>query len=252
MLSSLESLSLAKHYRDDALFSWRIHRTRTRSLMRSRLLPVWDSLFFYPNILLLHVARIVSAILVVPCLHNRLQLAILCVVIALTSILFTLRGPDGKNGADQMVKVIFTSIGLCLLSPRPSVWHACIYFLCGQLLIAYLTSGVVRIRQAGWRDGSFLLLVLRQETYSHRWVWELSSKYPLLVVSASLLTLMFECSFPLSLILPLPAFLIFLSFGVLFHVFNGFILGLNTFFWIFVGLYPAVWRLWLDLHTFHR
>jgi hypothetical protein len=248
IVSSLESLSLSRHYTDHSIFSWKIHRTRTKALLNSRLLVAFDRVFCYPAILVLHGIRVVAAALLIACIDHRLLFATFCLVIALLSILFTVRGPDGKNGADQMIKVIFTATGLCLLSPNAWVWWCCICFLSGQLVLSYTTSGLVRFRQRGWRDGTFLLLVLRQETYSHRWVWISATKYPLLVRAASLAILGFECLFPVSLILGQTGFMVVLAIGLLFHGVNAVVLGLNTFVWTFVGLYPAIWCLWWGLH----
>ena len=63
--------------------------------------------------------------------------------------------------------------------------------------------------------------------------------------------LLFECFFPLTLLLPPSLRAGVLVFGGVFHLSNAAILGLSTFTWTFVGLYPALWwsaeqtRAWL-------
>lgn len=168
-----------------------------------------------------------------------------CAGIALTSVLLTLRGPDGKNGADQMTKIIFTSLALALFSPDVRLWRCEIVFLSAQLCLAYFTSGFLRIQEQGWRSGSALLTVLRQHTYGNYFCWTVARSHPVLTRIASCSVLIFECIFPLALLLPTKALVIFLGFGILFHLMNAVIIGLNTFVWAFVAVYPAF--LWTSL-----
>jgi hypothetical protein len=49
-----------------------------------------------------------------------------------------------------------------------------------------------------------------------------------------------ESTFPLVLIVPRPVAYAMVASGVLFHLSNGFLMGLNDFFWLFVAAYPAL------------
>ena len=42
--------------------------------------------------------------------------------------------------------------------------------------------------------------------------------------------------------------ILFLAWGVVFHIANAFTMGLNTFFWSFLATYPALLYLWHVLH----
>src|SRR5438046_1793089 len=117
-LSSLESLSLWRQYRDDGLFSWSIHKARSPQLLTSLLIQLYDLAFGYPNVLGLHFCRIGLCAAVLLAHDHRVALALVCAGIGLISILLTIRGPDGKNGADQMAKIIFTSLAVALFSPH--------------------------------------------------------------------------------------------------------------------------------------
>jgi hypothetical protein len=242
LISSLQSLSLFSEYADSGLFSWHIHRTRNAGLMASPFLDLYDCLFQYPSVLGLFVFRVVCAAAVLFTLGHPRTLAIVCGLISLTAILLSVRGPDGENGADEMMLITFVALTIVLVSPHPWVWRCGLLFLAGQLLLAYCTSGYIRIREKTWRDGSALLVVLRQHTYGNRWCWSVARRYPIVARVASMSVLIFECSTPLALLLPMKLLLVFLAFGVAFHLLNAIIIGLNTFFWAFLAAYPAfIW-----------
>lgn len=56
----------------------------------------------------------------------------------------------------------------------------------------------------------------------------------------SLTVILFECLFPLVLILPKEFVLAFITMGFLFHLGTAIIMGLNSFWFSFVCFYPAV------------
>jgi hypothetical protein len=238
-VSSLECLSLAKHYRESGLFSWRVHRLREPSLYRPRMIHFLDRCFAYPSILVLFAIRCVAAILIFILHEQRFAICALTAIVGIISVGLALRGPDGKNGSDQMSKMTFVSLALAFSSPSPIMWQCELFFLCGQLCLAYVTSGAIRIQQEQWRDGSYLLLIFRQRSYGNRWCWKFGSQHPTALRFASLATLIFECCFPVGLLLPRKICWALVAIGVFFHLSNAIILGLNTFFWAYVALFPA-------------
>jgi uncharacterized membrane protein (DUF485 family) len=72
------------------------------------------------------------------------------------------------------------------------------------------------------------------------------SEHSALARAATLAVLAWECAFPLVLVLPAPFAYVMLALGVLFHVTNAVVMGLNTFVWSFVATYPAV--IWVVQH----
>jgi hypothetical protein len=49
-----------------------------------------------------------------------------------------------------------------------------------------------------------------------------------------------ECAFPLALVVGQPLCLVFLGWGVMFHLTNAVVLGFNHFVWAWLATYPAV------------
>lgn len=245
-VSSAESLSLSSHYRDIGLFSWRVQRTLNGRRLRSPLLPIYDLLFRHPIVGYLHAIRLVCCLVIPFCINERLLVAVACGIIATISLMVSVRGPDGKNGADQMAKITFVSLALSFSSPNILLWRCELVFLAGQLCLAYATSGYLRVRELAWRDGSAILLVLRQHTYGNEGCWKLARRFPAITRLGSISILVFECGFPLAFFLPGRLLVAFLLFGAAFHILNAMILGLNTFFWAYLALYPAF--IWCAVH----
>lgn len=240
IISSLEWLSLYKQYKDDGIYSWIVRKSRTKYLLNGFLSLFFNFIFRYPNVLFLIAAKLLFSIVVLFSYGNTTLLSISSTVIALTSILLSFRGLSGFSGADQMSKITFTTLSLCFISLSPLVLKIGLLFLSGQLIIAYSTAGWLRIIQPTWRNGSDLLLIIRQHTYGNKLIWDKARKHPEILKFASLTILIFESSILFALFLPLKFFLIYLCLGVLFHLLNAILMGLNTFFWTFLATYPAV------------
>jgi hypothetical protein len=247
LISSLQSLFLFRHYADSGLFSWRVQRTRHPGLLRSPFLRVYDRLFSYPAILWLFTLRVILCAAVFFLLQHRNALQGICTLIAFVSIVLSIRGPDGENGADEMTLIMFVSLSIVLASPDEWVWKCGLFFVAGQLLLAYCTSGYIRIRESTWRDGSALLVVLRQHTYGNRWFWLRARRHPGWNRWMSRTVLLYECAIPIVFFIPMKFVYFFLAFGVIFHVLNAVVMGLNTFLWAFVAAYPAL--LWSSAYV---
>lgn len=240
IISSLEWLSLYRQFKDGGVFSWSLWKSGKKILGYKLLRVLFESIFRYPNVLLLLGIRILAATGIFFFWHNMQGLFFSSLVIAISSILFSFRGLSGTSGADQMSKIVFSAMAICLSTGSVFTLKACLIFLSLQLIIAYSTTGWLRIMQPTWRDGSDLRLVLRQQVYGNKFIWKKSMYYPRLTAVVSLFILLFECLIGVAVFLPTHWFIFFLLIGVFFHLANAVIMGLNTFFWTFVGVYPAI------------
>jgi hypothetical protein len=249
IISSLESISLITHYKEGGIFSWKVRSVRTTFILMNPVRKLFDWIFRYPNVIFVYLIRLLFSIIIIFSTNSVLLLCLECASIAILSIILSIRGSDGSSGADQMYKMTFFACALILASSEQWVWQCGIIFLTGLLVLSYSTSGWLRIFEPTWRDGSALLIVLRQNTYGNRRVWELARKHPTLNRIASMAALLFECSFCLALFLPFHFLLIYLFFGIIFHAFNAWVMGLNTFFWAFIAIYPPFIWLSLKIHS---
>ncbi len=245
IISSLEWLSLRGEFKNEGFYSWPVRQTSNFLFNKKLLYHVFDFLYKYPNVLFILVVQLIAASFIPIIYYNLTIASVLCFLIALCSILIALRGRTGYCGADLMTKITFLAIGLALLSSNLQVWRACLVFLSGQVLVAYGTPGILRISNKKWLNGSQLLNIIRLNTYGHRSIWQHAVNYPVLVKASAIGVVLFEFGSLFALFLPLPFLLLYLACGLIFHLLNSIIMGLNTFFLSFIAIYPAL--IWLSI-----
>lgn len=133
---------------------------------------------------------------------------LLLLITILTAVRF---GGTLNGGSDYMTVVALSS----LLVP----WGQT--YLAVQLTLSYFVAGLVKLRQPDWRNGKALT---RLTGLSALLAWPV---------------LLWECTFPLAW-LNHTLCLAYLGIGVVFHLANAKLLGLNRFFWIWLAAYPSL------------
>ena len=116
-----------------------------------------------------------------------------------------------NGGSDYMTVVALSS----LLVP----WGR--LYLAVQLTLSYWVAGLVKLKHKDWRNGSALT---RLTGLPGQLAWPV---------------LLWECTFPLAW-LNHGLCLGYLAVGLVFHLANAKILGLNRFFWIWLAAYPSL------------
>lgn len=239
-LSSAELLAGRKYLAADGLLSWPVARLRLRWLAGGLLARMLTSVFSYPQVLALVIARFVAAVSILLLHPGYLMAAVLTGVVAATSAAMLLRSPFGNDGADQMTLVCFVALSVSYIGDSQAVLNACLWFIAGQSCLSYFTSGVAKLGAPGWRHGEFVPFIFGTFVYGHSVAARLFQKSRRLSLFASWLVIIPECLFVLIFFIPLPWSMAFLAWGVMFHLLSASLMGLNTFFWSFVGTYPAV------------
>ena len=146
-----------------------------------------------------------------------------------------------------MTLLILLAVSLALLFPsKPVLQKACLFLIAVQVTLSYFVAGVVKAKERDWRSGRALALLLTQTPYAvparvQKWV-----ENPRVAFAGAWLILLFELSFPLAL-LDIRLCWIYLGLGLVFHLMNVWVLGLNRFFWAWLAGYPAVVYLSLSL-----
>lgn len=240
IISAFEWFALKQHLMSNGIFSWTIRSLSIKNKLQKKYINL---LFNYPNLLSLYVIQILAGITIFFSKNHPISISICCGIISLISITLNFRTKEGLYGADKMSRLILITGALCFIFPTLKIIFFGLYFISFQLILSYGTAGWIRLFQPKWRDGSDLKLVLRQHTYSNKIIWRLieNNRFPL--KSTAILILVFECSFVISLFLPTPFFFIYIIFGIIFHLTNAIVMGLNTFVWSFLSAYPAI--IWL-------
>jgi hypothetical protein len=145
-----------------------------------------------------------------------------------------------NGGSDSMnfLLLICLAIGFAA-EPDSKFVTGALWYIALQLCLSYFKAGFVKLKEKQWRNGSALGAFLTSPVYEPRpWLLDLSRKSSFTFL-ASWLIIGFELSFPLSLIHPHVAFA-YMVVGVVFHLTNAYIFGLNRFVFAWLAAYPAL------------
>lgn len=236
LIVSLEYLPVGELLQDGGTMSWAVARLRQAWLTKGRISVALNSLLKYPNVYGVLIARALLAFLVLIGFDHPSVI----VAITLLSLLFLVRSPYGHDGADQMLLIIFIGLSLRGLADTPLTRAMLLWFLAFQACLSYCVAGIAKSSAKGWRDGAYLVAICGTFIYGHTAVARFLRDRPKFtrVVSRSLI--FWECSFPLAMLLPLPAAYAILAAGLIFHLVNAYVMGLNTFLFAFAATYPAI------------
>ncbi len=241
-VSALELLSLRLYYRPSFLLGAMTGTTTRAQSDETRA-------SFFPLLAGLLAVRVLGgvALLIVP-LDSLIRPGLLLLLVA-TTWYPALRQPYGFEGGDQLALITLVALLLQSLAPQdPGVATATCLFLAGQLVLSYLKSGWIKASHPSWRDGSFLDLLSKNEIYGHA-LLRRRFAVPARRIMGGRLLVAIEWGIPLSLLLPEIGFFIFAGLGLLFHLFNGVLLRITSFWWSTFALYPSLWVAW---DVFHR
>jgi hypothetical protein len=244
LIASLEYLFEPKHLRDEGLMSWSVGATRSGWLSDAPFGPLLDAVLRYPRVLGLISIRALLLAVLLCCPPSALMypwvLGSLTIPVAAVACLMMVRNNFGQDGADNMATIVFVAFALACVAPTRLVRSACLWFVALQSCLSYATAGMAKASAAHWRDGVFLVKVMGTETYGHPATADFLIPRPKLTRWVARSMIAWESSFPLVLFLPVRWAVAALAVGVLFHLANALFMGLNTFFWSFVGTYPAI------------
>ena len=153
-------------------------------------------------------------------------------------MLWRFQGPY-NGGSDKMTLLILTCLALVHAAPEPRWQELAFGYLAMQLILSYVVSGWIKLRNPEWRDGGALADVFRFSAYPVSKALRGWSNRPRVLFAASWAVILFELVFPLGLLHPI-ALLVALLIAAAFHFSNACFFGLNRFFWIWISAYPAL------------
>jgi hypothetical protein len=242
LVSTLELLASHRAYLPQGMFSWNLVRRRRMVSSRRWLQRGLAPLFDLPGVLFLLGLRLAAAggIVVGVVAFGTLP-AVPVLLLLATTLLVNLRHPYGMDGADQMSSIVVVVLALHVATPKNQfVAQEGLWFLALQLSLSYFTAGVAKVFSPKWRSGTAVIEVLSTVSYGRADLKRLLQAVPVLSQALNYGVVVFECVFPVVLILGGPTTPVFLVGGVLLHAAIAMSMGLNTFFWAFVATYPSV------------
>lgn len=239
IISSLEWLAISSELKATGLFSWNVLGLRGGWARPGRAAAALGSFFQYPAVVLLPAARLVLATWLLFGAHSEAERTVAVVALSALTMLLHARMPLGLDGSDHMVAVILTASAVGRLLPSEHGRTAAVVFIGLQGCTAYAASGWAKTMARGWRNGVYLRKVLATSSFgAPGLVRVFRSRWLPAFLSRGLL--IWECSFPAVLLLPGPGTYAFLGIGLVFHLSSAALMGLNTFVWSFLAIYPAI------------
>ncbi len=244
IVSSLEFLRARAHYRSGGLLSWEVLRYRLALTARPVPGELTERMFSDTGLTAIVAARIAgAAILLAPAvwLGEPWRIAGLGLALLATLLLY-LRSPYGLDGADQMMLIVLVGAFVShLASPDGWLREAAVWFIATQATLAYLAAGIAKLVSAQWRSGQAIPAILSTRAYGNPLAHKMTRDRRWLAFAVAWSVIGFEVLFPLVILVPHEsARVAFLGFGVLFHLTNAVVMGLNTFVWAFAATYPAI------------
>lgn len=249
-VASAELFALRSALRDDGLLSWRVHRLYharlTRWLERLRV----AILFRYPAVLVLLGIRLVAAVSLILAALFGLPAGPPLYLLTLMGLVFTLRSSSSNDGSDQMTTIVLVALSCAQFIHTELADQACVVFIASQSSLAYGTSGLLKAKERGWRDGTYVTEILATSSFGNRDLLQLfRTNYPVRIWCGRLVAFG-DCLLCAAILLPPQACVLALLLGVCLHLGIARVLGLNTFLWAFLATYPAV--IYVSILLYHR
>jgi hypothetical protein len=145
-----------------------------------------------------------------------------------------------NGGSDSMTVLVLLALSLAwLLAPFEVAASACLGYIAVQVTLSYFISGVAKLKEPSWRDGSALRAFVTSQRYgAPPWIRQFLDGH-LRCKALSWALLAFECGFPLAWIHPLACTTL-IALGMVFHLGNWLLFGLNRFLFAWSAAYPAL------------
>lgn len=157
----------------------------------------------------------------------------------LTQVAVSVRfGGSFNGGSDGMSLVVLLGLFVAAL-PFERAGVVGLGYIAAQATLSYLIAGLVKLRERDWRSGRALTAFLGARRYGIDPRLRRSLSRPGMARVASWAVILFECAFPLALSDP-RAMCVATLVGLLFHLGNWWVFGLNRFVWAWLATYPAL------------
>jgi hypothetical protein len=246
-LTALEYVMIIRQFADDGIYSWKMIKLRTARGIR-KLSP--DMLFSKTGVLTIMALRICCSIYLFINPISPLTMYILAIVVS-SSLLLAVRNPIGGDGADQMSAITSIALLIAFIFRDPKIAAISLYFIASQSIISYVIAGAAKMLSKKWRSGAAIFQIMNTESYgSEHIALYLHRSSPAVSAALSWNVMLVEGLFFTVVILPYPYCLVFLVWGLVFHIYNAVIMGLNNFFWVFLSTYPAIIYANIALHHY--
>jgi hypothetical protein len=234
-LQSIELLAIRASFNNQGIWRWNIISKEFESFS-----PFFrfflDRTLSYPNFLTLLLLRTLIGGLII--FYSN---ALLLFFLLITTLLIAIRWRGTFNGgSDYMTVIVLTGLTIQASFPdNTAVALGSIFYITVHTVASYFIAGIFKLKSSNWRDGSAVKAFLASASFDPPQILGVLQCNTWLLFFAAWSILLFECSFPLAVVIPQTTFY-YLFAGAAFHLLNSYLLGLNRFFMIWLATYPMV------------
>ena len=250
-ISTLEMIFINKEFKDTGAFSWKILRFERQQYMPSSVTNRFLSLFFtFRGVVVILLLRLLCLIGMVLFSIDGVAFTVFAFIVLISLIAIHFRNVYGGDGSDQMSTILsFCLFAGCGVFMQNSILErASIWFIAVQSCLSYCSAGIAKMASSKWRSGEATYEIFNTASHGSFAAAKVLSNNKRLSFILSWMAILFESLFPFCLLMPLPVVFAFLLCGITFHLVNAVVMGLNSFFWIFIATYPAILYTWFSLH----
>lgn len=234
MFQSLEFIKMKDSISEKGIWRWSELR-REYLFLPKRMLAFLDWIMPEKRFMEMMTIRFYTAILAIIYPY----FFVIFFILFFTTFLITLRWRGSFNGGSDYLTLIIL-LCLCIGYFSPLLAKAALWYITLQVISSYFLAGLYKVKEYKWRLGTAVYGFISSPNYkTPRFILE-KSKDPAWAKTIAWSVILFELSFPLVLATPMltKAYLIA---GVLFHLGNFLVFGLNRFFWVWSASYPALY-----------
>lgn len=237
VVRTLEVLANWPALKDGELLGWGGLATSRFTLLR-----FLQRLQGYPFCALGLFVRVLGAVSVFFLSYGTLGMMVALALLVLTQLYYNHRFEMLSYAAEHLR---LTSLCALLFGALPGASERfrclCLGFIAFQVALAYVGTAKSKLCSSYWRDGTRIIQIFQESAHRFPPLGRFFGAYPRVALLATWAVILLQLIFPVSLLLPPPAFAAVLAGGVLFHGTLAFTMGLHGFFWAFVATYPALY-----------
>ncbi len=172
---------------------------------------------------------------------NLMRIVLLFLVVVNTGAYFSISAERRQARSPWAMRLAhFLESTTRLLRPALAVLHNVgVLLILVQLSMLYMSTGLYKAMGELWQSGTALYYILRVDEFSWPGMAEIIYRNPYLVVLGTYGTVLFEVTFAPSLLNRWTRYAIILA-GISFHVGIALFMGLITFAWSMLSVYPLL------------
>ncbi len=248
IVTSAEYLSIPDIFEKSGLLSWEINRL---GYSKKLLFGKCKSVFVFLeniNFKAVLILRIFLALVILILLPTTYPVILPLVFLSIVTLFMTIRSSKSNNGADQMASIVILSLAIGKLFSTNFSNSITLLFIAAQASLAYGTSGFLKLTKAGWRNGSYIIGILKTSTFGNKRILQFIETPRSRSVLLANMVIYGDIILSLTFLFPPQLCAILLCAGVFLHVGIGIVMGLNTFIWSFCATYPAIYYISCNLY----